>query len=358
MDRKALWKPLAIVTSTTTVLLFLLLLPACCCLHRGPGSPIAAAPPIHVSPLGGADIPIPTEAAAKAPTDTEMRNVLFHADETTVLDIHLMRGTLESKEAGTPVNLDNKTTFVMKIDIAEIGMDSASLDNLINRYAFGYPGAPLREVHVSMEGTQLRQEGIIHKIVDIPFTMWADVSASGNRIRIHPTKIDICGINGMGLLKAVGQSLEKMLALPKERGVSAEGNDLLLDPLKILPPPRVELQLVAVKVVGRELVLVCDAGQHLPALSPTRPGEKNWMYFHGGTLRIGKLLMVDADMQVVDSDPADPFDFFIDRYNEQLVEGYTRNQVNYGLVVYMRDFADVGKPKREGERLAPVKSEE
>ena len=77
------------------------------------------------------------------------------------------------------------------------------------------------------------------------------------------------------------------------------------------------------------------------------------MLFRGGTLRMGKLLMVDAEMQVADTDPGDPLDFFIDRYNEQLVAGFSRNQPDYGLVVYMRDFNDVGKPPRPGERMAP-----
>jgi hypothetical protein len=347
------WKPLAIVTSTTTILLSLLLLPACCCLHRGPAAGWGPPPPIKVTPLGAADIPIPTMASSHAPTQTEMHHVLFHIDQDSELDIHRMRGVLQAKEAGAPLNLDDKRTFVMKLDTAEIGMTGPSLDVLLNRYVFGYPGAPLRELHISMAGTQLKQEGIIHKIVDIPFTMYANVSADHGLIRIHPTKIDICGINGIGLLKAVGQSLEKMLALPKERGVSAEKNDLLLDPEKILPPPSVELKLTAVRVAGDELIQEFDAGQHLQALVPGRPDEKNWMYFHGGTLRMGKLLMVDADMQVVDTDPADPFDFFIDHYNDQLVAGFSRNQANYGLVVYMRDFNDLGKPKQPDERLTP-----
>ena len=77
------------------------------------------------------------------------------------------------------------------------------------------------------------------------------------------------------------------------------------------------------------------------------------MDYRGGTLRMGKLLMVDADMQVVDTDPRDPFDFYIDRYNDELVEGFSRNRPNYGLSVFMRDFADVGQPTRPGERRAP-----
>jgi hypothetical protein len=331
------WKPIALLTTTTTLLLSLVLLPACCCLQRLPALGNRA-PVISIPSIGTEPIPTPTEAAAKAPVQGEMHNVVFHIDETTALDIHELRGELVPKEAGTPLNFDNKTTFVLKVDTATIGLNGESLDNLMNRYIFSYANPPLRDLHITMSGKQLRQQGIIHKIVDIPFTMLADVSVSNGKIRLHPTKVDICGINGLGLLKAVGQNLEKMLPLPHDRGMSAEGNDLLLDPVKMLPPPSVELTLVSVRVEGDELIQVYDAGRHLPPLHPRHPEEKNWMYYRGGTLRMGKLLMVDADMQVVDTDPADPFDFFIDRYNDQLVAGHTQNQPDYSLLVYMRDF--------------------
>lgn len=352
--RERTWKTIAILSTTTTALLSLLLLPACCCI-RGRVAPMQPMQPAAVPPIGSDPIPTPTEAQAKAPTQTLMRNVAFHVDPITVLHIHTLRGEMVSNEPGTPVNFDNKNAFVLKVDTARIGMTGASLDSLMNRYVFAYPGAPLKALHITIEGAQLRQEGIIHKIVDIPFTMWADVSASDGRIRLHPTKIDICGINGLGLLRAVGQSLEKLIGkdLPHDKGVSAEGNDMLMDPEKMLPPPRTELHLVGVQTEGEELVQVFDAGRHLPPLSPPDANEQNYMYYRGGTLRMGKLLMIDADMQVNDTDPSDPFDFYIDRYNDELTSGFSRNQPNYGLDVFMRDFADLGQPPRPGERLAP-----
>jgi hypothetical protein len=350
MRRNVPWKPLAIVTTTSSILLLLLLLPACCCV-KGPLAPITGPPKTDIPLIGTGPMPTPTEAAAKAPTQALMRNVWFHIDQDAYLDIHLMRGEMVSKKSGEPLNFDNKLSFVMKVDTGTIGMRSESLDILMNRYIFGYANAPLRSLHIEMAGKQLKQSGIIHKVVDIPFTMWADVSASNGLIRIHPTKIDICGINGIGLLKAVGMTLQKMLKMPEERGIKAQGNDLLLDPQRALPPPQVELHLVDVRIEGDELIQIFDAGRHLPELTFPHPEEKNTMYYRGGTLRMGKLLMVDADMQVADSDPGDPFDFFIDRYNDQLVAGFVRNQPNYGLLVFMRDFPDVGKPARPGERV-------
>ena len=294
----------------------------------------------------------PDFAHPHALTQAQMREVDFHIDEVTILNIHSLRGEMVPKEEGAPLNFDDKRSFVLRVDRGEIGMKSASLDALMNRYIFGYKGAPLKNLHITMAGAQLRQEGVMHKIVDIPFTMLANVSADNGWIRIHPTKIDICGINGQGLLKAVGQNLQKMLDLSKAVGVKADKNDLLLDPQKILPPPQTELHLTGVRVQGDELVQVFDAGRHLPPL-PLPREAKSYMYYRGGTLRMGKLLMMDADMEVLDTDDSDPFDFFIDRYNEELVQGFSRNQADYGLVVYMRDFSDIGMPAKPGEKVAP-----
>ncbi|HEY0591851.1 MAG TPA: hypothetical protein VGF40_08790 [Thermoanaerobaculia bacterium] len=334
--------------AASLLLVTLILVPACCCRSAA----IVAAPASHPPPIGAVSFAIPPEASAKGPTAAQMANVAFHLDPILFLDIRSLRGEMVAKEPGAPVNFDDKHSFVMRIDTAVIGMSSASLDQLMNGYVFAYPNPALRDLHIMMEGNQLRQEGVMHKVVDLPFTMWADVSVSDGMIRLHPTKIDICGINGLGLLKAVGMTLEKMLSIPEGRGVRAEGNDLLIDPARVLPPPAVELRLVEARVEGAELVQVYDAGRNLEPILPPHAEERNYMYFRGGTLRMGKLMMLDADMQVVDTDPADPFDFFLDRYNEELAAGFTRNQLDYGLLVFMRDFADLGAPRRPGERVA------
>src|ERR1044071_7808201 len=236
MPRALPWKPIAIVTTAISILLLLLLLPACCCLRKGmPAVKLPEPPPSRIPEIGSQDIPTPTEAQAKAPTESMMRNVDFHIDAVTVMHIPSLRGQFVAKAAGKPVNFDNKNEFVVKIDRARIGMDSAGLDQLMNRYVFGYEGAPLKNLHVVPEGGQLVQSGIMHKGVDIPFTMYGDVSATPDgRIRLHPTKLEICSINGLGLLKALGLSMEKMLDLSKAKGVVAEQNDLLLEPTKIL----------------------------------------------------------------------------------------------------------------------------
>jgi hypothetical protein len=65
------------------------------------------------------------------------------------------------------------------------------------------------------------------------------------------------------------------------------------------------------------------------------------MFFRGGVLRFGKLTMNDTDLLIVDADQHDNFDFWLDRYNDQLVAGSSRNTRDHGLVVQMPDFAKV-----------------
>jgi hypothetical protein len=67
-------------------------------------------------------------------------------------------------------------------------------------------------------------------------------------------------------------------------------------------------------------------------------GAKNYVHFRGGTVRFGKLTMSDTDLELMDVTPADPFDFSIDHYNEQLVAGYSKMTQAGALCVHMPDY--------------------
>ena len=48
--------------------------------------------------------------------------------------------------------------------------------------------------------------------------------------------------------------------------------------------------------------------------------------------------MSDTDMELIDADPRDPFDLWLDKYVTQLVAGYSKNTPTGGLRVYMPDY--------------------
>jgi hypothetical protein len=53
--------------------------------------------------------------------------------------------------------------------------------------------------------------------------------------------------------------------------------------------------------------------------------------------------MTDVDMILIDMDPTDPFDFFMDRYNDQIAAGYSKISSNSALRIYVRDFNKLRK---------------
>jgi hypothetical protein len=333
-NTRALW---LVVPLFLIVCLFVLF--ACCC----PGQRPTVTPAIANTPIpaiGTANLPVPPEAVPARETDTQMRNVNFHVDRTILMHIHDLRGQMFDKEKGRPLNFDDKRTFIMRLFTAHVGLNGAALTDLLNRYVFNYEGAPLKNLTVRIENGHLIQEGILHKIIDIPFVMTADVSATNDGwIRIHPVKIDICSLNGLAMMKAFGMSLEKVMTkLPK--GVRVEKNDTLIEPLQILPPPTIEGRLAKASIEGDEMMQDFDDGRGIAPLA-TPVAAPNFMYFLHGTLRMGKLFMVSADMEVIDLNPQDPFDFFIDDYNSQLVAGRDQNRADYGLTIYMRDYHDL-----------------
>jgi hypothetical protein len=52
--------------------------------------------------------------------------------------------------------------------------------------------------------------------------------------------------------------------------------------------------------------------------------------------------MTDTDLVIEDAEPKDPFDFWLDRYNDQLVGGGSGNTRDHGLIVEMPDFSKLG----------------
>jgi hypothetical protein len=53
--------------------------------------------------------------------------------------------------------------------------------------------------------------------------------------------------------------------------------------------------------------------------------------------------MAETDLELIDNDPDDPFDFSVDHWNDQLVAGYSKNTPNRGLKTHIPDYSDLKK---------------
>jgi len=279
-------------------------------------------------------------------TQAEFHHVDFEVAPGIVLGIRYLRGEMVSTVAAAPVVFDDKNSFLIRIDTADVGLGTEVLNHLMNEYVFAYRGAPLRNLTFSVVGSQLRQRGILHKGVDIPFELTATLSVTPDGlIRVHPTSLKICSLDGTGLMRALRIELSDLIDLSKAKGAAVRGNDLVLDPNRLLPPPMIRGRLVGVRAANGQLIqsfgrdTAARSSATPVALTPPDHGAPNYMYFRGGTLRFGKLAMLGADMQIIDLDPSTPFAFNLDRYQQQLVAGYSKTGFDLSLRVFMPDYS-------------------
>jgi hypothetical protein len=292
---------------------------------------------------GSRPTPTPSESSPAKPVETQMRNVHLRIMEGVTLQIRRLRGRLVSNTPGSPVLFDDPSAFKLEIDEGEIAIATPDLGRLMNGWVFAYEGSPLKKMDFAIVGNELKQEGVIEKGVDIPFTVLGSLSMTPeNWIRVHPNKVEAIGIPVKGLMEFFGLELEKLLKVRGHAAVKIDGDDFLLNPERLLPPPEISGRVTAVRLEQDKLVQVFGSEDAKPALKPP-DASANSLFFRGGLLRFGKLTMTDADLQIVDADNKDPFDFYQKRYNEQLVAGYSKNTKDGGLVVYMPDFDEASK---------------
>jgi hypothetical protein len=269
------------------------------------------------------------------------RHVNLRVDPDIILEIRELDGALVSVRPGHPPVFDDQQSFVLHIDVGEIALSTASLTNLLNHHVFTGEDAPLEDLEVTVVEGKLHQKGKLRKGVDIPFSVLAEVSVTDDgRIRLHPVKTKAIGLPAGGLMKFFGLELDELIKVKRTPGVTIVDNDFLLDPDRLLPAPRIAGRLTGVRIEGDRIVQTFGRpGDKGAPLTPPDARARNYMYYRGGVLQFGKLTMHDADLQLVDADPRDPFDFFPSRYVEQLVAGYSKNTPSGGLKVYMPDYA-------------------
>lgn len=269
-----------------------------------------------------------------------MRHVVFHLSKGIEMRVDDLTGRLVSAGSGPPV-FDDVNSYVVDIQSARVSLTADSLTNLMNNYVFAGPDAPLRKLKIEIEGNELKQSGVLVKGVPVPFHLRAAITATPDgKIRVHPTSMKAAGFLSKRVLDFFGLELERLVKVNPATGVTVDGDDLLLDPERLLPPPRIKGRLTRTWIENGLVIQQFGAPLKHP-LTPPNGRFSNYMYYRGGTLRFGKLTMVDTDMVLVDADQKDPFDFSPEEYNDQLVAGYSKNTPSKGLRTYMPDFDDL-----------------
>ncbi len=285
-----------------------------------------------------------TVEASKPSVEVDMRNVDLHITPQIELQVRHLRGRFVAVGARPAPYLDDPSSYTVAVDTGEVAVDLPSLNAIVNR-ALERARSNVRRVEISVDDTgQIRQKGVVKKGINVPFDMKASLGVTPDGlIRIHTESVKGFGVPVNPLLKVLRVKTDDLIRVDPGHGIRVEGNDLLLDVSQLLPPPGFHGQLRSVRVDRGALIQVFGSGTAQP-ISPTATA-KNHIYWRGGQLAFGKLTMTETDLELVDEDPQDSFDFSVDRWNEQLVAGYSKTTADRGLRAHMPDYNDLGQGK-------------
>lgn len=274
--------------------------------------------------------------SAATPVQVVMRNVNYHYSGAIAVHIVQLQGYLTPAKLGSIVVFDDYNSFVMHLASAEIAISCDSLARVLNENVFSAADAPIKSVTIANKNNRLDIKGKLHQKGDVSFEATGSLSVDADgRIRLHTENVKAAHLPVKGILDLLGINLAKLINTNKVTGIAMEKNDMLLNPEEILPPPRIEGTVTAVRLNGNDIVQIFGRPQS-KNFAAKQTG--NFMAYRGGELRFGKLTMNDADLVLTDMDPSDPLDFYLDHYKDQLVAGYTKTTPSFGLRVYIRDY--------------------
>jgi hypothetical protein len=276
----------------------------------------------------------------------EVRNSLFHVTDDIVVTVTRLDGWMVPR-TGQVVSLDHKNTFTLQINAAETRMKDSDLTSLMNEYLLPHAKAPMKNINITFENGMVKVKGELHKVMDVPFEGKGEVSiADPSDIRLHFTELTVAGVVRKGVLDLFGVQLAKVAQPKKENRFYITGDDIILPIQALFPPPRISGSLTAVRIEGDSLVQTLGPVNAKLSDPPVQANE--YIYFHGGRIQFGKLIMNDTDLELLNEKPAPQFDFSLDHYYVQLQNGYTKLLPNRGVVFYMPGYATVApQAKRE-----------
>ncbi|HEX3876150.1 MAG TPA: hypothetical protein VHW24_04145 [Bryobacteraceae bacterium] len=243
-----------------------------------------------------------------------MKNVNFIVANGVTLEIRNLRGELMPTKPGVPVTFNDVSSFQAAIDTAEVALSTDSLTTLLNTSVLASEGAPIRNVAMSIEDGKIKQKGTIHKGVNLEFEIEGTLSPTASReIRMHADKIKSEHIPVKCLLHFFGDDLSNLVNRNAGRGMRIEGDDIILIPAALTPPPHMTGRVTRVELEAGKIVQYFDSGKHQAPLRPAFASNA-YIYHRGGVIRFGKLTMRDADLEIV-GDRKDVFNFFQKQYS-------------------------------------------
>jgi hypothetical protein len=282
------------------------------------------------------------QESADYTVQVQMNNVMYHVGPNAAVHIRRLGGELAPTKAdGIPI-FDDKNSFALRVAAATMAISPQAMASVLNQFVFNGKNSPIQDVSIALESGLMKVKGKLKAGVSFETDSSVSVTSDG-KIRLHAEKIRALHLPAKGLMDLFGLEIADLIKNGKVNGVTAEKDDLIIDPEQVFPPPRIQGRVSAIALTDGNIVLRFGSPQQFKW---AKVNAQNYMWYHGNRLQFGKLTMHDTDLLLIDPDPRDPFDFDLDHYKEQLMAGYSKTTATFGLRTTMVDYNKLSKSKK------------
>lgn len=249
------------------------------------------------------------------------RNVVYRVDADIVVGMPDLNADVQVIRPNQPFIPANVNDFVVNIHTGHLTMDDASMAAIFNKYAFNYPGSPLTDLKITNQEGKVIMSGTLHKGLPIPFSMEGTLTGHGDgKLVLKPTSVKSAGIPVKGLMDVLGLEMANLIN-SKAAGVLIDGDNIVIDPSKLLPPPAINGYAVGAEVHKGQVTMLFDDQVRRP--TPDLPeNAQNFILMWGGNILINNHVIMDAKLEEIDLTPQDPMFFYMPVYREQLAAGF------------------------------------
>ncbi|MEB3297915.1 MAG: hypothetical protein VKO21_00325 [Candidatus Sericytochromatia bacterium] len=309
---------------------------------------LAAVAVVWLSGCGGSpassDVPSPAPAHdyKQEPKGLATRfyaqNVAYRIDEAVVVDMASMDADLVPYDLNKPLMPSNIRDYLVKVHLAEFSMTDEALAALMNRHVFNFPGSPISDIRISCINGRLRQTAKLRKFgLTITTELEGNLTPNGKgQLVLRPDRIKSNGIPVKGVLDLFGVEVAEMLKAREDKGVRIDGNDIILFPDRMIPPPAMRGHCIGATIQQGRVTMRFDDGvrRERPALpEPAR----NWILMWGGNVLTNNNLVFDARIQLIDDTPENPMFYYQPLYLQQLETGLTVSTPRGEMITYLPD---------------------
>jgi len=292
---------------------------------------------------GTADFPtsgVPRVSVDRGPTNVYAHNLMLRKGPDFRVYVRWLRGQMVRTRSDDDPSFDDPESFNLVITNGVLRANIGDIAHFLN--SSGVPNSPLTNITLAGDGDQINLRGTLHKILPIPVELVGTISvAPKNLIQVHVTKLNVLKLPLKGLLGGFHVTLSDLFHPQGIPGLQVDGNDIIFDTVKLLPPPHIRGQLTSVRVVNPDLEEIFGDAQDVLHVEQWR----NFLRLSGGTLDFGKLTMHHVDLIMIDISDDAWFDLDLLHYQDQLINGYTRMTPQAGMQIFMPDLDGVRTKK-------------